>query len=274
MIDKLDTPNPNFIFYNDILKHLLSLKPSFCLSIVNSCQEERNSNIATLSYRPQQQRVWVAGTSRNRKNSQYQYDLLFNKPANTPYPTVFVELYSCSKKQYSYVDSEGGIFAKTFFEIFAQKLSGGGQRYIDWQTVGSEVQREVAQNTVNMEAGVQVPVGTIKCYDENKNMVRKLDITKRNLVVKPVRDTVVENFLKSDIMKGRKNPDLALLRRFTKLANTYMLYGAREQAIKTVDTTIYFLEKRVKADSIKGRKPNSIKITDVGDANVLSCNVL
>jgi tetratricopeptide (TPR) repeat protein len=77
---------------------------------------------------------------------------------------------------------------------------------------------------------------------------------------------VTSKFLKTDILKGRKNPPLALLCRFTKLGSSYMMYGAREQALETAEITIPYLEKMVEKHRKQGLKPGRNKINEAGEA--------
>jgi hypothetical protein len=254
-----------YYYFDDILVEIEKAKPAFILSLVTACQKNIRDlaitdNPLRVPVQPRVNRERVA-PNENREESAYQYQRLFENPIFQNYSTVSVELYSCSKNAFSYVDSHGGTFAHEFFKIFKQKLSLGGRAEISWKNIAFAVKTNVVQLTTNNEDGKQTPVGIIR-YIGGDGQIKKeyLDESVRKEVI-PLENQDI--YIEYTNLK--KNPSFRLAIRFVVLAISYMEEAYPELSLKTLDIAIPALEKQMfRNNKAKVVIPKNV-ITDAGD---------
>lgn len=252
--------------FGDILCSLTKKQPSLILSIVSTCQELVSDVIASMIQKRYEgflrnfNNFSIAG-----KNDQVPYtnsfevrieriNDLFNQEnlktyVNDSSQTICIELISCDKGEYTYIDEEGGHFLSAFMDVFDESLNSPLK--VDWLSIAEKTKLKT-QNTINdyntylqNKRSEDYHLQNPQCFVTAKSgscsdMPYFITSTLTN---QQFGENSADFYIYQDHLSKNIETPYYIAVRFVKLGDSYREAGNPELAIRTLDVAIEMLQQ-------------------------------
>lgn len=262
----------HYIPYEDILCVLQQKKPAMIVSVISACQINVPEIVETQIAANYDAYTKEFLTNFDQAGVQADYLLyeeeaaketrtkeLFDLNTNTAYNSLqanqvlSIELLSCSKGEFTWVDAEGGHFMTSFIDSFGEALESPTPT--SWEIIAANTQFKTEHriNAYNIyestkggqfEKHEQSPQCKVYVRDANDcskaPISRPLPLVNNDLNIPTASNQTFFEY-EAQINGKRKTP-LWLARRFVKLGESYRVAGSPDQAIKILDTAIPVLK--------------------------------
>lgn len=261
----------HFVPYEDILCVLQEKQPAMIISLISTCQIEFDPIVEeriAINYEAYNQeflthfdRASVQEIYRNNEEAiqEARVNDLFNLSSNSHYnflqqdQVLSVELLSCSKGEYTWVDTEGGHFLTSFIDVFSEGLKSSSS--VTWEQIAANTQHKTEKriNAYNIyestkggdfEKHEQTPQCQVLVKDINcQNIPRSLPLPTIKEGITSTPAVIAPSFFEYEAhIQGRRKTPYWLAKRFVKLGESYRVAGSIEQAIRTLETAIPVLK--------------------------------